>query len=198
MMPRKAVWAGALLSAVVAATACGSTPLLAADEIVVPNVFVTAYSWHDNTPQGSPTISHPVLHRTAGGTGTYDDPVTVAVGHSRETGTSVLDIPAGTRIYLPGVRRYFIVEDTCGDGPNPQDGPCHTGAGAYGNASLWIDLWIGGAEESAPFVHRCAADITGVKAAVLNPGRNYSVASGTGVLHDGICDTGYGDTLLSR
>ena len=197
-MPRKAVLAGALLSAVVAATACGTTPLLAADEIVAPNVFVTAYSWHDNTPPGSPTISHPVLHSTAGGTGTYDDPVTVAVGHSRETGTSVLDIPAGTRIYLPAVRRYFMVEDTCGDGPTPQDGPCHSGAEAYGNASLWIDLWIGGAEESALFVHRCAADITGVKAAVLNPGRNYAVASGAGVLHDGLCDTGYGDTLVSR
>lgn len=198
MVPGKAARAGAVLSAVLAATACGGTPPLAANEVVVPNVFITAYSWHDNTPAGSHSISNPILHKTAGGTGTYDDPVTVAVGHSRDTGTDVLDIPAGTRIYVPGVRRYFIVEDTCGDGPSPQDGPCHSGAEAYGNASLWIDLWIGGAGESALFVHRCAADITGVKAAVLNPGRNYAVASGTGVLHDGICDNGYGDALVPR
>jgi hypothetical protein len=166
--------------------------------MVLPGVFVTAYSWHDNTPEGSPVISHPVLHKTAGGTGTYEDPVTAAVGHSRETGQDVLDVPAGTRIYLPALRRYFIVEDTCGDGPAPEDGPCHTGAEAYGDASLWIDVWIGGDGERASFVHRCAADVTGVQKAVLNPAADYAVASGVGVLHHGTCDTGYGDKLVKR
>ncbi|WP_458782009.1 hypothetical protein [Arthrobacter sp. D3-16] len=194
----KALPAAALLSAVLTAAACGGAPPLAPGEVVVPKVFVTAYSWYDNTPAGSRTISHPVLHRTAGGTGTYEDPVTIAVGHSRETGEHVLDIPAGTRIYLPDVRRYFIVEDTCGDGPTPEDGPCHSGAEAYDGASLWLDMWIGGEGESSSFVHRCAADSTGVQPAVLNPGPDYAVASGHGVLHDGKCDAGYGNELTGR
>jgi 3D (Asp-Asp-Asp) domain-containing protein len=194
----KAVLAGGVLSSVLTAAACGGPPPLEPGEEVVPKVFVTGYSWYDNTPEGSPIISHPVLHKTAGGTGTYEDPVTIAVGHSRETGESVLDIPAGTRIYLPDVRRYFIVEDTCGDGPTPQDGPCHSGSEDYDGASLWIDMWVGGEGESAPFVHRCITEATGVQPAVLNPGENYAVSPGKGVLHDGKCDTGYGSELVSR
>ena len=54
------------------------------------DAYITAYTWFDNTPAGSPTISHPVLHKTAGGSGTYEDPVTIAVGHSLETGTDIL------------------------------------------------------------------------------------------------------------
>ncbi|MCU1515951.1 MAG: hypothetical protein JWQ75_672 [Pseudarthrobacter sp.] len=164
----------------------------------MPDVYVTAYSWHDNTPGGSPIISHPVLHKTAGGTGTYEDPITMAVGHSLETGHDVLDIAAGTRIYLPNMQRYFVVEDTCGNGPAPQDGPCHTGAEEFGDASLWIDMWIDGEEDSESFAHRCAKNVTGVHTAVLNPADNYVVASGEGVIHDGYCDTGYGNDLIVR
>jgi hypothetical protein len=197
-MNRKAAQVAGLLAAVLATAACGGTPPLAPGEIVIQDVFVTAYSWYDNTPQGSPVISHPVLHRTAGGTGTYEDPVTIAVGHSRETGQDVLDVPPGTRMYLPVVQRYFIVEDTCGDGPVPEDGPCHTGAAEYGNASLWIDMWIGGDGSNAAFVQSCAVQATGVQLAILNPAPNYVVASGAGVLHNGACDTGYGEKLLRR
>ena len=40
-------------------------------ERIVHTTYTTAYTWYDNTPVGSTTISHPVLHKTAGGTGTY-------------------------------------------------------------------------------------------------------------------------------
>lgn len=178
--------------------ACGGPPVAAPGETLVPDTFITAYSWYDNTPPGSATISNPVLHDLAGGTGTYEDPVTIAVGHSRETGKSVLDVPAGTRIYLPDVRRYFIVEDACGDGPNPELGPCHAGMEDHGDASLWIDMWIGGEGESKSFVADCALKVTGVRTAVFNPGDHYAVASGSGVIHDGVCDSGYGNTLTGR
>lgn len=189
--------ASAFLLTVLVAAACAASPP-AAGEVLLPKVYVTAYSWFDNTPAGSPTISHPVLHKTAGGTGTYEDPVTVAVGHSLETGEDVLDIPAGTRIYVPSVRRYFIVEDTCGDGPSPEDGPCHSGAEEFGDASLWIDLWIGGEGGSAALAHSCAKAITGVHTVILSPGGNYLVASGAGVIHEGRCDAGYGNDVLMK
>lgn len=180
------------------ANACTGTPSHGDDESTRTDVFVTAYTWFDNTPPGSTVISHPVLHKAAGGKGTYADPVTIAVGHSRKTGEDVLDIPAGTRIYLPNVRRYFIVEDTCGDGPNPEEGPCHTGAEKYGDATLWVDMWIGGKGEPQSFVRNCARKVTGVTTAIFNPKDNYPVAAGQGVIHDGNCDTGYGSKVAGQ
>ena len=43
-------------------------------------VFLTGYSYWDNTPPASAIIGRPVIHQFAAGTGTYDDPVTLAVG----------------------------------------------------------------------------------------------------------------------
>ena len=83
------------------------------------------------------------------------------MGHSLATGKDVLDFPAGSRIYLPDVRRYFIVEDTCGDGNDPQNGPCHQGANADGtNSTLWIDMWIGGESMNASGADNCAGKVT--------------------------------------
>src|SRR5687768_13826608 len=69
--------------------------------------FVTGYSYYDNTPPGSPDISHPRIHKTAGGVGTWRDPITLAVGHKIEGGRDILQFPAGTRFYIPNLRRYF-------------------------------------------------------------------------------------------
>lgn len=193
---RGACWA--LMLALLAMTLNACVPSQASRERVTPSVFVTAYTWFDNTPPGSAVISNPIRHSQAGGTGSYEDPITIAVGHSRESGQSVLDFPAGTLIYLPNVRRYFVVEDTCGDGPNPELGPCHSGAEQHGNATTWIDMWIGGAGESPEFVMNCTAQVTGVQTAVFDPPGDYVVASGSGVIHDGKCDSGYGNALLKR
>jgi hypothetical protein len=197
-MCRRIVRSAGLLAVVMAVSSCAGTSPPASSETIVPDAYITAYTWFDNTPEGSPDISHPVLHKKAGGSGTYADPVTIAVGHSLETGEDVLDFPAGTRIYLPGVRRYFIVEDTCGDGPTPEEGPCHSGADEQANASIWLDIWIGGEGESASFARQCTQEATGVQTAVFNPADNYVVASGDGVMHDGVCDTGYGNDRITK
>ncbi|HKS01542.1 MAG TPA: hypothetical protein VJS86_07680 [Arthrobacter sp.] len=196
-MRKMAVLAAGLFSLVLAA-ACAPPPRQPPDEKVVTDAYMTAYTWFDNTPPGSLDISNPVLHTKAGGTGTYEDPVTIAVGHSLESGKDVLDIPAGTRIYVPNVRRYFIVEDTCGDGPTPQNGPCHSTAKAQEGASIWVDLWIGGEGGTKSSTRRCARKVTTVGTAVFNPRADYAVASGGGVIHGGKCDTGYGDELVRK
>ena len=139
-------------------------------------VFVTGYSYWDNTPPGSATISNPILHQVAGGTGTYQDPITVAVGHTITNGKDILDFPAGTRFYVPNLRRYFIVEDTCGDGSTPQNGPCHTGYPS--NASYWIDVWVGGAGVSQSKANTCMDNITDVHLVIRNPASNYAVVPG--------------------
>jgi len=152
-------------------------------ERVLTNAYTTGYTWFDNTPRGSAQISHPVLHRTASGTGSYADPITLAVGHSTASGTDRLDFPAGTRFYLPHLRRYFIVEDSCGDGPRPQDAACHRLSSAPAGARVWLDLYVGGGpKDSAAAVQACAATITDGDAAlhrlIQNPRPNHPVVAG--------------------
>ena len=84
------------------------------------DVFLTGYSYWDNTPRASAAIARPVVHTQAAGTGTYDDPITLAVGHSIHFDRSFMDFPTGTRFYVPRLRKYAIVEDLCGDGNKPQ------------------------------------------------------------------------------
>jgi hypothetical protein len=138
--------------------------------------YLTGYSYWDNTPPGSAGISHPVVHEEAGGTGTYADPVTVAVGHTITGDRDVLDWPAGTRFYVPSLRRYLVVEDTCGDGPRPQDGPCHA---AYpSGASTWLDVWVGGADAPRSWSDACMRAITQVTRVLVDPAPGHRVSAG--------------------
>lgn len=155
------------------------------------SAYLTAYTYWDNTPPGSSDISNPIIHQKAGGTGTYSDPITVAVGHDMSTGHDVLDYPAGTKFYLPYLKKYFIVEDTCGDGNRPENGPCHTGY--QGNP--WIDLWIDGANGTKSATNRCAEDITEIHMIIKNPAANYAVVSGP--IYNNGCAQQFGDTPTS-
>ncbi|MGB8623482.1 MAG: hypothetical protein WCD16_11735 [Paracoccaceae bacterium] len=136
--------------------------------------YITGYSYWDNTPPGSAAISKPVVHRKAGGAGTYDDPVTIAVGHRIEGGRQTLDYPAGTRIYLEKVRKYAIVEDVCGDGNRPQDGPCHTGYKGH----PWLDLYVDGSRVDARTATACTYRITALQTIVIDPQPGYQVNPG--------------------
>lgn len=154
--------------------------------------YITGYSWFDNTPPGSADIALPVLHSKAGGTGTYEDPTTVAVGHVISGGKSTPDWPQGTRFYIPNLHRYFIVEDVCGDGPTPQNGPCHTGYPS--SASTWLDVWVGGQGGSAAGADACMNSITKVSSVIVDPKAGYPVTSGDIYKPSG-CTQQYGDSL---
>jgi len=65
---------------------------------------ITFYGARDNCPPGG-DISHPVIHKVAGGTGTFADPITFAGAPSA--------IPVGTKIYYSRLQKYFILEDDC-------------------------------------------------------------------------------------
>jgi len=156
--------------------------------------YVTGYDIYDNTPPGSPVISNPVLHKVAGGTGTYQDPITVAVGHSIVNGQDILDWPQGTRFYVPNLRRYFIVEDTCGDGPTPQDEPCHDLSTADPGAQTWLDVWVGGRSMSSSAAGRCEDDITHNQLVIENPPSDYVVVAGA--IAGSRCTQQYGNTVV--
>ena len=100
---------------------------------------MTFYGYFDNSPPGT-AIAHPVLHSGAGGVGTFDDPITFAVAPEVQN-----KVPAGTRIYIPSLQKYFIMEDDCtssGPGGEPVQGQ-----GCDGELKSGInefDLWIDG------------------------------------------------------
>jgi hypothetical protein len=124
-------------------------------------IWLTGYSWQDNTPPGSSTVSHPILHKDAGGTGTYADPITVAVPGQ---GDGIWK--AGSRFYLPTVKRYVIVEDT-GASPPPSGQDGH------------LDMWIGGQGGSRSATDACMDKITGTNVpAQLNPPPGLPVIQG--------------------
>jgi len=158
------------------AVALAGVPAHAA-ETAIPKAYVTGYSWQDNTPPGG-AISNPVLHQAAGGVGTYADPITVAVGHSIINRRDILDYPQGTRFYISAFRRYFIVEDTCGDGGHPQNGPCHNLSEAPRGATTWLDVWVGGKGGTASAVDACMDKISDLHAVKRVPLSTYPVVPG--------------------
>ena len=179
----------------------------AASGTILTNVFVTAYTFFDNTPPGSATIAfpksagYPTLRNLAGGTGTHADPITLAVGHVISGGKDTPDFAPGTRFYFPHIRKYAIVEDTCGDGGAPQNVPCHSLSTAQRGATLWLDLWIGGsAGDSSGTVQACANTVTNLYTVVKDPSANYAVHAGP-VFQNGYCiqpgNKSFGNTLVT-
>ena len=100
---------------------------------------LTFYGYFDNSPPGT-AIAHPVLHGGAGGVGTFDDPITFAVAPEVQK-----QVPPGTKIYIPSLKKYFIMEDDCtssGPGGEPVQGD-----GCDGELKAGVnefDLWIDG------------------------------------------------------
>lgn len=136
--------------------------------------YITGYSYWDNTPPGSAAIAKPVIHRKAGGKGTYSDPVTIAVGYRLVGGRAKLDFPAGTRFYLPHLQRYAIVEDICGDGPTPHLTGCARGNGGH----PWLDIYVDGSRVGAAAANDCMYRLTGFHQIIINPGKGYPVSAG--------------------
>lgn len=153
------------------------------------SAYTTGYGYPDNTPAGN-AISDGVIHSGAGGSGSYADPITLAVGHSIVNGKDILDYAAGTKFYVPNLRKYFIVEDTCGDGNSPQNGPCHTGYQGH----VWLDLWVGGQGLSKSGTLACEDTITDLHLVILNPASTYTVVSGP--VYNGSCAQQFGDTVI--
>ncbi|HXO18263.1 MAG TPA: hypothetical protein VN909_08825 [Candidatus Dormibacteraeota bacterium] len=110
---------------------------------------ITFYGWPDNSPPGN-KIARPILHRHAGGDGTYCNPTTFATERKNNK-----QIPYGIKIYVPFLKQYFIREDECAPSGPP------TGSGSNGCYKLWFDLWIGGNAKSKPHaVVLCERNLT--------------------------------------
>jgi hypothetical protein len=161
--PARATALGLVAIIVTALELAGITLYFPSQQPQQLRLWVTGYSWQDNTPPGSAAVSHPIVHKTASGTGTYADPITVAVAGDRDHMTD----PPGTRFYLPTLKRYVIVEDS-GASPIPPGDDTH------------LDTWIDGRDGTKDDTDDCENQITGQKVpAEINPPANLPVTPGT-------------------
>jgi hypothetical protein len=173
-----------VLALLVLAAALRPVPAAAA-ETVITTAFTTGYTYFDNTPPNSNTICCSQMPRgAAGGTGTYADPITLAVGFNN---ANVMDFPAGTRFYIPHVRRYFIVEDMCVG--------CHD-PGKQPGATVWVDMWVGGTGgDSQAAAQDCAGKLTDsdkpLHTLIQNPPTGLAVVAGP-LFQNNQCTAVYG------
>ncbi|WHT20603.1 ricin-type beta-trefoil lectin domain protein [Crossiella sp. CA-258035] len=122
---------GLMLLSLLGIGAAQAEPATRAAPAAAQKVFFTFYGWWDNTPPGG-AIAYPQIHKTAGGKGTYADPITLA--------TSKKELKPGTKVWVPRVKKYFVMEDDCSACNQEWDGQ-----GPNGGPRLWhFDLWIGG------------------------------------------------------
>lgn len=153
--------------------------------------YNTLYASGDNTPAGSTQIDLGGHTGNAGGTGTFNDPITLAVGGSLINGKEVDDYAYGTKFYIPAFRKYFVAADFCGDGATPQNEPCHK---SEEPGKPQLDLYAGNASGSA--VLACEDKLTGDHLMIQNPASNYAVV--TSPIFNGSCATTYGDMVVSQ
>ncbi|MFB0835768.1 hypothetical protein ACX8Z9_12030 [Arthrobacter halodurans] len=139
-----------------------ATAAEAAPRQTMTTTYVTGYSMQDNDPAGSRAIAYSQLwgfktrHQQAGGDGTYANPITLAVSPGRYA--------PGTRIYMPHVDRFFVVEDSCA---------------SCGAKSSWVDMYVGGTmSDPTSKVDACMAQLTGNYRMVVNPTRYHKVVKG--------------------
>lgn len=176
-------------------TVGGSTPptappVVTGNEVIITNAYTTAYGWPDNTPAGANTTIMGVSG-TAGGTGTYASPITMATGFSLAGGKETDDYAAGTIFYDPNLRKYFVIGDTCGDGSSPQTESCHV---SEIPGTIQLDMWIGGQGANSASVLACEDAVTRVGTLIENPPSNLAVVAGP--VFNGTCATQYGDTVI--
>jgi hypothetical protein len=99
-------------------------------------MMVTSYGYNDNDPPSADIAyprseGNPTRHdRATEGKGTYDDPITFA--------TSADELAIGTLIYVPHLRKYFIMEDDC----------VECDSDSSDQQQYHVDLWMGPSHES--------------------------------------------------
>jgi len=94
---------------------------------VIVTAWLSTYDWWNNSPPGAgisyaKDYGYPAIHDQAGGSGTYNNPITFASGPG--------ELSPGTRIYIPLLHKYFMKEDDC--------------VGCYSSPTWQFDLWVGG------------------------------------------------------
>lgn len=154
------------------------------------NVFITWYGFNDNSCEVESqhdcnniafpkSDGYPTKHNSAyEGKGTYTDPITFA--------TAKKEIKPGTMLYVPFLRKYFIMEDSCAECIRDW------------NKKRWhVDLWMGpSAHQNATTLDACENKLTqgngptkGKGTIIINPQKDLPVDTAPIYQADGQCTT---------
>jgi hypothetical protein len=141
-----------------APTSTSTSPVTTSPGSTTRSFYVTLYGWPDNSPPGGAIAypksdGNPTLHNTAGGTGTFADPVTYA--------TDKAELPVGTKVYYPFLKKYFVMEDDCAE--------CDQDWTGHSPKPYHIDLWVGGQGGTTNKVLDCEDTLTQQGNVVVNP-----------------------------
>ncbi|EST27294.1 hypothetical protein [Streptomyces roseochromogenus] len=137
------------------------------------NVNVTSYGYNDNDDgnghYGTAQIAYPQIHSEATeDLGTYDQPSTFA--------TDPGEFAPGTRIYVPYLQKYFIMEDGCAE--------CSSD---WQNGIHHVDLWMGPASmQPEPALDDCEGSVTQNADIIADPDPGLPVDT-TPLFSDGQC-----------
>ena len=150
------------LVVILAATLLSAASDGRAQEVV--SSYVTFYGFDDNddgnpTHLGTAIISNASIHGFANeDLGTYDSPGTLAT----DTGF----LAPGTRVYVPDLQRYYVMEDTCVECSDD-----------WSQNKLHIDLYLSG---TGPELASCENRLTMDSAEIIiNPPPNLPVKAGS-------------------
>lgn len=130
-----------------------ATPVAPITASGTAQVAITFYGASDNDPPGSTDIAYPnSRHGSAGGTGSYGDPITLA--------TDPRELPAGSIVYVPSLRKYFVMEDDCEECINEWQTSRHP----------HLDLWMSATGGADLLACEEALTPTGLTPVEVNPG----------------------------
>lgn len=139
--------------------------------------IITFYGWPDNDPPSAATsMNCGGRNFIAGGTGTFDDPVSMAARAGRFKNCEI--------VYSPYLKKYLRAEDTCTSCPGD-----------------WVDVWIGSNKmNGGSAVEDCERDLTlegsPVHIFVIDPPKTLTVDGIHASCLDDIIRT-YGDASYS-
>jgi len=137
--------------------------------------YVTGYGSPDNDcgGRGGDCTWYDGKEGHAGGDGTYDHPIALAVGeHS--------GYEYGQIFYLPYLKAYVKAQDTCAS--------CDAGK----QGRIWIDAWHGQDTGPEDELYDCQSAHTGFHTVIQDPAPDHTVVVG-GLFERGVCRRNYGD-----
>jgi len=144
---------------------------------------ITNYSGDDTNPPSDlidwpANAGYPTVHNKVGGSGTFADPITVAINSKNGPNGDVPHGPftIGEKFYLPVLHLYFVAEDSCNIDIAYNICTDH-GSDKDDNTQLHMDLFNGNSENRSGLL-ACELSYGGETDVIANAGDGYPMPDG--------------------
>lgn len=144
---------------------------------------ITNYSGDDTNPPSDlidwpASAGYPTVHNKVGGSGTFADPITVAINSKNGPNGDVPHGPftIGEKFYLPVLHLYFVAEDSCNIDIAYNICTDH-GSDKDDNTQLHMDLFNGDSDNRSGLL-ACELSYGGETDVIANAGEGYPMPEG--------------------